>query len=423
MSLTKVSYSMIQKAPINAYDYGATGDGSDETTKLQAAITAAISAGRDLYIPSGTYKITSTLNIASTSIKVYGAGRYETNIDSFATGSAILCSGWGGVLDNFGIYVNNATGNGIEVGNSSLNCAISNVYLQVQGAYLATTTGSGIYLNETSGFSGGLEIRTVYALGFKYGVRMKGPTPLSNATTWTTVSMYNLWLVGKSGGVVAGSVGIYMDAGTNGIGTCMYGGTIESFATGIVVENGSFGGVFETDMEDNTADYAISSTFNGRVIAANGVPARSQATNGLGVDWYKNQQIGGGFQYKETYYKTIQVLTSGNEIAAGNVAWTTYHNASLIDGNPIGTYGLKFEVGVGFGSANGASVHPSQHFIRLGDNKLHWGDLPSTRTGNQIVAWKQGDICYNLLATIGQPTGWMCTVSGTPGTWVAMANL
>jgi hypothetical protein len=25
--------------------------------------------------------------------------------------------------------------------------------------------------------------------------------------------------------------------------------------------------------------------------------------------------------------------------------------------------------------------------------------------------------------TVGQPTGWLCTVSGTPGTWVAQANL
>jgi hypothetical protein len=38
-------------------------------------------------------------------------------------------------------------------------------------------------------------------------------------------------------------------------------------------------------------------------------------------------------------------------------------------------------------------------------------------------SWTRGDVVMNQNPTIGQPTGWMCTVTGTPGTWVAMANL
>jgi parallel beta-helix repeat protein len=42
MSLTKVSYSMIQNAPINPVDYGAVGDGStNDTDAINAAVTAA----------------------------------------------------------------------------------------------------------------------------------------------------------------------------------------------------------------------------------------------------------------------------------------------------------------------------------------------------------------------------------------------
>ena len=37
--------------------------------------------------------------------------------------------------------------------------------------------------------------------------------------------------------------------------------------------------------------------------------------------------------------------------------------------------------------------------------------------------WTQGDIVFNSAATVGQPIGFQCTVSGSPGTWVAMANL
>ena len=34
-----------------------------------------------------------------------------------------------------------------------------------------------------------------------------------------------------------------------------------------------------------------------------------------------------------------------------------------------------------------------------------------------------GDRCYNQAPAVGQPKGWICTVSGTPGTWVSEGNL
>jgi len=37
--------------------------------------------------------------------------------------------------------------------------------------------------------------------------------------------------------------------------------------------------------------------------------------------------------------------------------------------------------------------------------------------------WVKGDIVYNANPSVGQPIGWTCTVAGTPGTWVAWANL
>ena len=39
------------------------------------------------------------------------------------------------------------------------------------------------------------------------------------------------------------------------------------------------------------------------------------------------------------------------------------------------------------------------------------------------LTWTRGDTVWNEEPAIGQPVGWMCTVTGTPGTWVAMANL
>jgi len=38
-------------------------------------------------------------------------------------------------------------------------------------------------------------------------------------------------------------------------------------------------------------------------------------------------------------------------------------------------------------------------------------------------AWKKGDICANVAPAVGSPKRWLCTVDGTPGTWVSEGNL
>lgn len=45
------------------------------------------------------------------------------------------------------------------------------------------------------------------------------------------------------------------------------------------------------------------------------------------------------------------------------------------------------------------------------------GAAPTTGT------WDQGDRVFNSKPAVGQPKSWVCTVSGTPGTWVSEGNL
>lgn len=48
---------------------------------------------------------------------------------------------------------------------------------------------------------------------------------------------------------------------------------------------------------------------------------------------------------------------------------------------------------------------------------------PSGLAPYSTMTWAVGDKFDTTTPVVGQPTGWYCTVAGTPGTWVALANL
>lgn len=81
MSLTKITYSMIDTAPINVMDYGAVGDGvADDTAAIQSALDVA--EGLQVFIPKGTYKITAQLN-APNNCRIFGDDR-DTSLLQYA---------------------------------------------------------------------------------------------------------------------------------------------------------------------------------------------------------------------------------------------------------------------------------------------------------------------------------------------------
>jgi hypothetical protein len=88
MSLTKVSFSMIDGAFINVKDFGATGTAlTDDTSAIQAAINAAelkattsSNRGAVVYFPEGQYLVTSTLTIKENRVALRGAGSYLSQL-------------------------------------------------------------------------------------------------------------------------------------------------------------------------------------------------------------------------------------------------------------------------------------------------------------------------------------------------------
>jgi len=105
MSLTKVSYSMIQGAPVNVLDFGAVADGSisagtgtDNSPFFQAALNYCQTNNLSLYVPAGVYVLRSQVTLGNQN-RIFGAGMYRTFLiapTSFTGDGLLKLNGAGG---------------------------------------------------------------------------------------------------------------------------------------------------------------------------------------------------------------------------------------------------------------------------------------------------------------------------------------
>lgn len=77
---------------VSVKDFGAVGDGSvDDTAAIQAAITAVATQGGTVYVPAGTYLITSTVTIAKSFTNIVGEGGQASLFKFAPTTSGTAC--------------------------------------------------------------------------------------------------------------------------------------------------------------------------------------------------------------------------------------------------------------------------------------------------------------------------------------------
>lgn len=266
MSLTKVSYSMINGEVINVLDYGADLSGTnDSTTAIQAAIDFAYANGGGVvYLSAGDYKTTGVVCKDRVSIK--GDGQFVTTFNLIGTNSicisspaqaTMLASGTAfyGTFENFNISFSDSTQIGVSyVGLSRWTTKNVSTLMNTFGATgfkcLSTTTagvgGPAQWYNSfyDCNHVGTATARTNGAIGWdiggdlatdeqattwnihggrtnlcEYGVKINGVNGI-NFYGHTTESNTNNWYIGYASGRTSRFVSIYcayIEGGTDGI--------------------------------------------------------------------------------------------------------------------------------------------------------------------------------------------------------------
>jgi hypothetical protein len=178
MSLTKVTFSMIDGPFINVKDYGAIGDGTtNDTTAVLAAIAA--SSGKVIIFPAGTYLVNNnTLNPISNSAWMITPSATITNVTTAAVYVLINIDG----ISNFTIYgggtiqgyvVNNPVANAIVINISNSAPSVNTKNIIIDNINFINSNGECIYIGSGGGPGVGCQNITVNNCKIK-GARRNG---------------------------------------------------------------------------------------------------------------------------------------------------------------------------------------------------------------------------------------------------------
>lgn len=548
MSLTKVTYSMIEGAPVNVLDFGAVGDGvTDDTAAIQAAVNA-LSANSCLVFPAGTYMVSNNIVSTTSDVSVlgYGAkivqtGTFKTtlrfnsvsNIDvrgiwfvGKGTEYNAASSSWNGVAavyfsscTNVSVsdcYMTNHSGGSIRWGGSADGFRFTNNKIVGIGTAGGITPGGNNGDVAISGFASSADDNIIIADNdisehcFGIGLSRGSNCVISGNVIHDIPGQHGVYLAEQSGIVIVNNTlenieligiknqladlvslttatdisisnNIIKDVGGSGIGV---GATSGAAPLGSYAENVSI----TNNVITNAGDYAIICESVRNASVSNNIITQ---TGAYGIYWNECDGI-----IAENFIKyanwsalwlelTNDTTVRGNiiidavlnaEAAAGQARYWYYVYAvkgSLASVNPklffagnvlslvgaaptafaaagkcartgpdvwvywdrntnlttkawqFNTAGELKQIDFGFSPSvdftSSTNLNPTTPIYGRGRRELYGTQDPAT--AGMTDTFREGDVCWHATPAAGGPPGWMCVVSGTPGTWKAMANL
>lgn len=302
MSLTKVSYSMISGSPANVLDYGADPTGVADST---AAIVAAMAARSRVYLPSGTYKTTSTITVPGGSI-IFGDG-VTTIIKPTSASNSFICFLQSAASQIADMYLDGsaATGQstigifcGDDVGGGDSNPTLARLRIQNFSGLNAV----GLYIRKALR----VVIEQCYIFNNYNGVYINEPTGIYPTTVWMAHS------------TVAGSTaeGVYFN---NGYQVCFDNCIFESNGKeGIKLRRGTgeayLGKLTNCWFEDNQFGQPSRTSLYQLTVDANGGTGGMQLDN---VFFVGNGTTAKSIYLKDVSFTSLSKVTIPNGVPSG----------------------------------------------------------------------------------------------------------
>lgn len=397
---------------VSVKDFGAVGDGvADDTAAIQAAITFAATrslVGGVVYLPPGSYKVSSTIYTygagASGQVALVGAGIFSTRI-----------------LPNGDFTVLNLVTSYMQSGEFSIEWPAT-------AAASIPATRIGV---ELAGANWQFSYATLKDVTVMYGYRgfvLNDWTgqPFGTAYLCTLQQLtafrcadWGFYLNSKTGSTTLRMIHCYVRGDTSAGGGVQYG-------KGVFVSN--FNDIYTEQLAVDQCLNSWVQFVNYNVAVLNGTAfeaCKISTTGATAVYLNGSQTVVNGFKDISCSYDTggnARVIYCG---ATCTLSLSGYNEQFSTVAGGTTKYRVVFNaVGTQI-SINDRSVVPSQ-VLDNGwfANAVYEGRrLSSTGIAPNYGTWLRGDKVFNAAAAVGAAKGWVCTVSGSPGTWVSEGNL
>jgi hypothetical protein len=525
MSLTKVSFSIVNGAPINALDYGVVGDGIADDT---AALNLAFATGKPVYIPNNCIcKITGALTAtnaiymgASAYIQPTGSGYTALTVTPIArTGPYRIIIGDGSTtFAGKGLVFGDAAaqghtqniidlldvryctvGGGIEINNlwesivqkiSAYGCGDASNYAVSINSNVGDSTNTTLFNDITIGQSNTnalyvsaqfctfpmVYVEQVFTPAAKF-VWFEGCVKsdfgrvriynAGSAEVWVGTSQSTYDFIDCESNIIfdwtdaLGSEAVtikFLSCESTISETSPAGGPTQSRAVTILacdiatlntgannaqeaggrwcVNNGNI-----TTLQVGRNDYFPNAR---SVLAADAVvfknidignfDIRDPEESSVTFDNCRIRAVGSTFS---GYTKLLNCYLDSNATFTGdNVSAINYQAKVYADGTYFGgtfnTVGnvvgqiINSTIVGNMTATNGGTSAIGLCFLNSGCNgtvAAAFGNPPALAEADGGVNWGRGKRIDNIASAVGAPKGWICTVSGNPGTWVSEGNL
>lgn len=339
----------------NVKAYGALGNGStDDTTAIQAAITAAQTAGSGtVYFPAGTYMISGTLTVTADNISLIGAG-WNTQIKAMSGFVPTLMLWYKAPNTGYrmGCVIRNLSFHGNQQASLTAMLQLDSIkWALVDNCELLQHPTIGLYLNSSNGTFGAYNNVTNCVFHDSY----TGTAVKTNNSEWVNFQNCRFLLYNLSGAIGISTINLNIN-----INACMF----DAMDTAIYMQSGQYNNITGCQFDEGNTYY----------IHLNGCNANTIVGNTF------NQHTGTG---TDVIY--VEGAGNRNNIIANNLVqtstgWTNFvHEANGVGGSPGNSY-----IGNDIGSTTMILVTGIAHNNR-GYNPV--GHIASPAVPNTTVAY------------------------------------